>query len=40
LRSSGERINRETAVQDNHIPDGIFSIILASVLRALMRCGS
>src|ERR1700676_2565039 len=40
LRSSWAEISRETAVQDNQVLDGIFSMISASVLRALMRCGS
>ena len=40
LRSSAVSINRDTAVQDSHAFAGIISMILASVLRALMRCGS
>ena len=33
-------ISRATAVQDSHTLIGIISMILASVLRARMRCGS
>jgi hypothetical protein len=33
-------MSRETAVQDSHALGGIFAKIAASILRALMRCGS
>jgi hypothetical protein len=36
----GVLISRETAVQDSHTPEGIMSMMWASVLRAFMRCGS
>jgi len=40
LRSSEEEISRETDVPDSHVPDGIFSMISVSILRALIRWGS
>src|SRR5205807_1636880 len=40
LRSSEVPISRATAVQDSHTLSGIISMILASVLRASIRCGS